>query len=111
MLGKSDFKSLLKWRTRMLKYKEELLKAERPEEAEAEDKPVEPKEPQCVLTETEKDALVREELSQLRANVQAKKKREKKKVRDDAMRCCICVCCMLRIACERIPVVFVTTLD
>ncbi|CAI5736107.1 unnamed protein product [Hyaloperonospora brassicae] len=82
VLGKSDFKSLLKWRTRMLKYKEELLKAERPEEVDAEDKPVNPKEPQCVLTETEKDALVREELSQLRANVQAKKKREKKKERE-----------------------------
>ena len=80
MLGKSDFKSLLKWRTRMLKYKEELLKAESPEKTEKEDKSEESKEPECVLTESEKDALVREELSQLRANVQAKKKREKKKV-------------------------------
>uniref|UniRef100_A0AAV1SZB6 Putative rRNA methyltransferase n=1 Tax=Peronospora matthiolae TaxID=2874970 RepID=A0AAV1SZB6_9STRA len=82
VLGKSDFKSLLKWRTRMLKYKEELLKAESPEKTEKEDKSEESKEPECVLTESEKDALVREELSQLRANVQAKKKREKKKERE-----------------------------
>ncbi|GMF21013.1 unnamed protein product [Phytophthora fragariaefolia] len=77
VLGKSDFKSLLKWRTRMQKYKEELLKVEQPEEDEKPKK--EEKKPERELTEKEKDALVREELSQLRANVQAKKKREKKK--------------------------------
>ncbi|KAH7474360.1 AdoMet-dependent rRNA methyltransferase spb1 [Phytophthora ramorum] len=81
VLGKGDFKSLLKWRTRMQKYKEELLKAENPEEEDEKEKPAE-KEPERDLTEKEKDALVREELSQLRANVQAKKKREKKKERE-----------------------------
>ncbi|EEY58054.1 rRNA methyltransferase, putative [Phytophthora infestans T30-4] len=81
VLGKSDFKSLLKWRTRMLKYKEELLKAKKPEEEKEEEEKPE-KEPERELTEKEKDALVREELSQLRANVQAKKKREKKKERE-----------------------------
>ncbi|KAG7385655.1 AdoMet-dependent rRNA methyltransferase spb1 [Phytophthora pseudosyringae] len=82
VLGKGDFKSLLKWRTRMLKYKEELLKAEKPEEEEDEEVKPAQKEPERDLTEKEKDALVREELSQLRANVQAKKKREKKKERE-----------------------------
>eukprot|EP00644_Phytophthora_capsici_P011472 jgi/Phyca11/550505/estExt2_Genewise1Plus.C_PHYCAscaffold_370249 len=82
VLGKADFKNLLKWRTRMQKYKEELLKAEQPEEEEKEDEKPEEKEPERELTEKEKDALVREELSQLRANVQAKKKREKKKERE-----------------------------
>ncbi|KAG3202781.1 AdoMet-dependent rRNA methyltransferase [Phytophthora cactorum] len=81
VLGKGDFKSLLKWRTRMQKYKEELLKAETPEDEKEEEKPAQ-KEPERDLTEKEKDALVREELSQLRANVQAKKKREKKKERE-----------------------------
>jgi hypothetical protein len=64
----------------MLKYKEELLKAEKPEEEDEEKKPEASKAPERELTEKEKDALVREELSQLRANVLAKKKREKKKV-------------------------------
>ncbi|KAE8911681.1 pre-rRNA processing protein [Phytophthora fragariae] len=81
VLGKADFKHLLKWRTRMLKYKEELLKAEKPEEEEEKPKEEE-KKPELELTEKEKDALVREELTQLRANVQAKKKREKKKERE-----------------------------
>ncbi|KAF1776014.1 S-adenosyl-L-methionine-dependent methyltransferase [Phytophthora cactorum] len=67
VLGKGDFKSLLKWRTRMQKYKEELLKAETPEDEKEEEKPAQ-KEPERDLTEKEKDALVREELSQLRAN-------------------------------------------
>ncbi|ETN13204.1 ribosomal RNA large subunit methyltransferase J [Phytophthora nicotianae CJ01A1] len=82
VLGKADFKNLLKWRTRMLKYKEELIKAENPEEEEKEEEKPAEKEPERELTEKEKDALVREELSQLRANVQAKKKREKKKERE-----------------------------
>ncbi|KAL7692206.1 putative calcineurin-like phosphoesterase domain, ApaH type [Plasmopara halstedii] len=81
VLGKGDFKSLLRWRSRMVKYKEELLKAERPEE-KTEDKNISEKEPQLELTEEEKDALVREELSQLRANVLSRKKREKKKERE-----------------------------
>lgn len=80
MLGKGDFKTLLKWRLKMIKYKEELLKQEAPEEASADAAPVAAKEPERELTEKEKDALVREELAQLRANVLAKKKREKKKV-------------------------------
>ncbi|POM70493.1 Ribosomal RNA large subunit methyltransferase J [Phytophthora palmivora] len=66
----------------MLKYKDELLKAEKPDEEEDEKPKEEEKEPERELTEKEKDALVREELSQLRANVQAKKKREKKKERE-----------------------------
>lgn len=75
----------------MVAYKHELLKAEDPKDAEivveaAPEKEVETKE----LTDKEKDALVREELAQLRANVQAKKKREKKKV---------CVCLMHECAC------------
>lgn len=94
MLGKGDFKTLLKWRTRMQKYKEELLKAENPEEEEKEGKPQEAKEPERELTEKEKDSLVREELSQLRANVQAKKKREKKKV-SMCVNLCVYAYCML----------------
>ncbi|RLN59800.1 hypothetical protein BBJ29_003926 [Phytophthora kernoviae] len=82
VLGKADFKHLLKWRTRMAKYKAELLKAEHPEEEDEKAKVEEVKEPERELTENEKDNLVREELSQLRANVLAKKKREKKKERE-----------------------------
>ncbi|KAG7401457.1 AdoMet-dependent rRNA methyltransferase spb1 [Phytophthora boehmeriae] len=82
VLGKADFKNLLKWRTRMQKYKAELLKAQHPEEEDEKPKSEEAKEPERELTEKEKDNLVREELSQLRANVLAKKKREKKKERE-----------------------------
>ncbi|KAJ8558818.1 hypothetical protein ON010_g8631 [Phytophthora cinnamomi] len=46
VLGKADFKNLLKWRTRMLKYKEELLKAEKPEEDEEEKPKEQEKEPE-----------------------------------------------------------------
>lgn len=89
VLGKADFKLLLKWRLKMQKYKEELLKQDAPEET-VEAVPVAPKEPERELTEKEKDALVREELAQLRANVLAKKKREKKKV--CCRGCILCVC-------------------
>ncbi|RLN02450.1 hypothetical protein BBJ28_00006242 [Nothophytophthora sp. Chile5] len=82
VLGKADFKHLLKWRVRMAKYKSELLKAEELEDDEEKEKPEEVKEPEHELTEKEKDALVREELAQLRANVLAKKKRDKKKDRE-----------------------------
>lgn len=92
VLGKADFKQLLKWRLKMIKYKEELLKQEAPVDESAEpEAPVVTKEPERELTEKEKDALVREELAQLRANVLAKKKREKKKVRssDECVQWCI----------------------
>lgn len=92
---------LLKWRLKMLKYKEELLKQNAPEEAVAEPTPVPVKEPERELTEKEKDALVREELAQLRASALAKKKREKKKVR-------ISVCASVCECVWRIPVVLVT---
>ncbi|KAI9914827.1 hypothetical protein PsorP6_007928 [Peronosclerospora sorghi] len=82
VLGKADFKSLLKWRLRMIKYKEELLKAEKPDETNDVNELPAAKKPERELTEDEKDALVREELSQLRATVLAKKKREKKKERE-----------------------------
>ncbi|RLN98100.1 hypothetical protein BBJ28_00005919 [Nothophytophthora sp. Chile5] len=91
----SDFKHLLKWRVRMAKYKSELLKAEEPEDDDEKVKPEEVKEPERELTEKEKDALVREELAQLRANVLAKKKRDKKKV------CCCSECLYL---CESLRV-------
>lgn len=64
----------------MIKYKEELLKQDAPEDTAADAATMDTKEPERELTEKEKDALVREELAQLRANVLAKKKREKKKV-------------------------------
>lgn len=88
---------LLKWRLKMLKYKEELLKQNAPEELVAEPTPAPVKEPERELTEKEKDALVREELAQLRASALAKKKREKKKVRHvfrvQACWCAgVCVC-------------------
>ncbi|KAJ0390410.1 hypothetical protein ATCC90586_011064 [Pythium insidiosum] len=81
VLGKADFKMLLKWRLRMVKYKEELLKAEAPEEEQEEQEEEKPagKEEEKELTEEEKNALIREELAQLRASQLAKKKREKKK--------------------------------
>ncbi|KAF0701291.1 Aste57867_8220 [Aphanomyces stellatus] len=79
VLGKGDFKNLLKWRTKMQVYRDELLKADAPDEEVAE--PVAPAAP-VELTEEEKNAAVREELAQLRANVLAKKKREKKKERE-----------------------------
>lgn len=63
----------------MIKYKEELVpSSEENSEQESSDEKNEdePKE----MTEEEKNLLVREELAQLRANVLAKKKREKKKV-------------------------------
>ncbi|GLD93750.1 hypothetical protein PINS_up002355 [Pythium insidiosum] len=83
VLGKADFKMLLKWRLRMIKYKEELLKAEAPEEEEEKEEPKpEEKEEHKELTEEEKNALIREELAQLRASQLAKKKREKKKDRE-----------------------------
>ncbi|CAK4074171.1 unnamed protein product [Aphanomyces euteiches] len=79
VLGKGDFKNLLKWRTKMQVYRDELLKADAPEEEDTEIVPAPaPKE----MTEEEKNAAVREELAQLRANVLAKKKREKKKERE-----------------------------
>lgn len=96
----------------MIKYKEELLKQDAPEEAATDAAPVVTKEPERELTEKEKDALVREELAQLRANVLAKKKREKKKV-CGCIQCmlyqvvcmlCVCVVCLY----GRIPVVLVT---
>jgi hypothetical protein len=64
----------------MVAYKAELLKAEAPEEESAESAKPAKKEEHKDLTDKEKDALVREELAQLRANLQAKKKRDKKKV-------------------------------
>ena len=71
----------------MVAYKEELLKQEQPdEEAVVESASVEAEAPR-ELTEQEKDQVVREELAQLRANLLAKKKREKKKV------CCVCGVC------------------
>ncbi|TMW64196.1 hypothetical protein Poli38472_012818 [Pythium oligandrum] len=82
VLGKADFKMLLKWRLRMVKYKEELLKAEAPEEEVEEVKAVVETEAPKELTEAEKNALIREELAQLRATQLAKKKREKKKERE-----------------------------
>ncbi|KAF0764728.1 hypothetical protein AaE_003046 [Aphanomyces astaci] len=81
VLGKGDFKSLLKWRTKMQKYRDELRKAAAPEDEDVDVLPVEPT-PARELTEEEKNAAVREELAQLRANVLAKKKREKKKERE-----------------------------
>ncbi|RHY87782.1 hypothetical protein DYB37_006194 [Aphanomyces astaci] len=84
VLGKGDFKSLLKWRTKMQKYRDELLKAAAPEE-DVDVLPVEPT-PARELTEEEKNAAVREELAQLRANVLAKKKREKKKKAKERVR-------------------------
>lgn len=96
VLGKSDFKMLLKWRLKMLKYKEELMKASEPEvaddktldEAPPEDGSAVVKDHEKDLTEEEKNSLIREELAQLRANLLAKKKREKKKVR---LVCSACV--------------------
>lgn len=90
VLGKSDFKMLLKWRLKMLKYKEELMKASEPEvaddktldEAPPEDGSAVVKDHEKDLTEEEKNSLIREELAQLRANLLAKKKREKKKERE-----------------------------
>lgn len=64
----------------MVAYKAELLKAEAPEEEAAEPAKPAKKEEHKELTDKEKDALVREELAQLRANLLAKKKRDKKKV-------------------------------
>jgi hypothetical protein len=98
VLGKSDFKMLLKWRLKMLKYKEELLKAQAPPVDEEEllaaqaAEAAAAKVPEKELTEEEKNALIREELAQLRANLLAKKKREKKKVRGVCPRLCVCVC-------------------
>jgi AdoMet-dependent rRNA methyltransferase SPB1 len=73
---------------KMVQYKEELLKTEAPEEEKEEEtmkmqqeqdaKEVEASKEE--LSEKEKDQLVREELAQLRANLLAKKRREKKKV-------------------------------
>ncbi|DAZ93005.1 TPA: hypothetical protein N0F65_006574, partial [Lagenidium giganteum] len=85
VLGKADFKNLLKWRLKIIQYKEELIKAQAPEKDEEEaaeasdDEDKEDAKPDRELTQAEKDALVREELMQLRANVLAKRKREKKK--------------------------------
>ncbi|RHY42486.1 hypothetical protein DYB34_001906, partial [Aphanomyces astaci] len=85
VLGKGDFKSLLKWRTKMQKYRDELRKAAAPEDEDVDVLPVEPT-PARELTEEEKNAAVREELAQLRANVLAKKKREKKKKAKERVR-------------------------
>ncbi|KDO24228.1 hypothetical protein SPRG_09864 [Saprolegnia parasitica CBS 223.65] len=83
VLGKGDFKSLLKWRTKMQVYRDELLKAAQGEEEVAEEEAVVATITANVeLTEEEKNAAIREELAQLRANVLAKKKREKKKERE-----------------------------
>lgn len=72
----------------MAAYKSELLKAEAPEVTQEDDTQTEPEEHK-ELSEMEKDSLVREELAQLRANLLAKKKREKKKVCCLSLRLCI----------------------
>ncbi|OQR84526.1 rRNA methyltransferase [Achlya hypogyna] len=83
VLGKGDFKNLLKWRTKMQTYRDELLKAAKGEEEAAEEEAVVATiQANVEMTEEEKNAAIREELAQLRANVLAKKKREKKKERE-----------------------------
>lgn len=80
VLGKSDFSYLLKWRKKMLAYRQELMKEEEGESEEEE------QEPEPELTKEEKEELeerkLDEQLKDLRTKQKLKVKKEKKKKRE-----------------------------
>ncbi|KAL0592578.1 hypothetical protein ABG067_000142 [Albugo candida] len=82
VLGKADFKHLLKWRLKMIGY-QKLLQQSATKEEPAGAISVENVKDDAPTSETpDSETMIREELSQMRANTLAKKKREKKKDRE-----------------------------
>ncbi|CAM9642649.1 unnamed protein product [Chrysoparadoxa australica] len=80
ILGKGDFKSLLKWRLALREYRAELLKAGE-ESSEEEEKVVLSLAAPVPLTEEEQEQKIQDEIKDLRLQMLAEKKRDKKKAR------------------------------
>nr|CCA23812.1 rRNA methyltransferase putative [Albugo laibachii Nc14] len=82
VLGKADFKHLLKWRLKMIEYQKLLQSTASNEVGPTEAVSVEEAETDHISEKPDSETMIREELSQLRASSLAKKKREKKKDRE-----------------------------
>lgn len=82
VLGKADFKHLLKWRLKMIGYQKLLQQSATKEEPAGAISVENVKDDAPTSEKPDSETMIREELSQMRANTLAKKKREKKKVRN-----------------------------
>ncbi|CCI49772.1 unnamed protein product [Albugo candida] len=82
VLGKADFKHLLKWRLKMIGYQKLLQQSATKEEPAGAISVENVKDDAPTSEKPDSETMIREELSQMRANTLAKKKREKKKDRE-----------------------------